>query len=118
MKRGVVTFPGAGSLYVEVPTTSQEQAHGLRGRTTLLDENGMLFLSPVDREWSMTMEGVLIPLVMLFLNDQNRITRALFASPGQRSLPTVTARTVLEVTPRWWIAKGSYETQAGIWVEK
>lgn len=116
MKRGVVTFPGA-TLRVEVPTTSQEQEHGLRGRTTLLDDNGMLFLSPTDREWAMTMEGVLVPLVMLFLDGNNRITRALFASPGQRFLPTVRARSVLEVTPRWWIAKGSYESQAGIWVE-
>lgn len=115
MKRGVITFPGS-TLYVEVPTTSQEQQYGLRGRTSLLDENGMLFLATAERQWTMTMEGVLIPLVMLGLDEQNKITRAVFANPGNR-VPPIWAKSVLEVTPRWWIKKGSFEKQAGIWVE-
>ena len=60
---------------VEVARTPEEQALGLMGRTELEPNAGMIFLMNPPQVMSMWMKNTLIPLDMVFVNEQMRIAR-------------------------------------------
>lgn len=85
---------------VEVASTHQQLERGLMGRTSMADDTGMLFILPevmVARFW---MRDTLIPLDLIFLDQDGRIIK-IHENAIPRDETTITsdfpARAVLEV---------------------
>lgn len=59
--------------WVETATTEPLWEKGLMGRTHMEDNQGMLFIFPDKRVVSFWMKDTLIPLDIIFLNDQKQV---------------------------------------------
>jgi uncharacterized membrane protein (UPF0127 family) len=108
----VVVETSAGARHavdVELARTDRERAKGLMDRTSLPEDGGMLFLFDETSVHSFWMKNTLIPLDMIFIDEDGRI-----AGIVERAEPrTLTERTVgkpsryvLEVNGGWSRARG------------
>lgn len=61
------------NLTVEIADTNEKRMHGLMYRTELADNEGMLFLFPVQKRISMWMANTPLSLDMIFINGQGEI---------------------------------------------
>jgi uncharacterized protein len=68
-----VTLPNGERLSVEVAETLDQMREGLRGRTSLGPNEAMLFVYSKPGFHQFTMEGVRIPLDMVWLDSAFRI---------------------------------------------
>ena len=73
MKRALLWLPSGFILIVEVATTPADMRRGLAGRMRLLKYQGMLFVSPHVGLARFTMQGMLLPLDMIWLGPDRRI---------------------------------------------
>jgi hypothetical protein len=108
----VVVETAAGARHavtVELARTDAERARGLMHRAALPDDRGMLFLFDETEEHPFWMKDTLLPLDMIFIDEEGRIVGVV-----ERAAPrTTTARTVgvpsrfvLEVNGGWTRARG------------
>jgi uncharacterized protein len=108
----VIVETAAGARHavrVEIARTEPERQRGLMNRTALAEDAGMLFLFDESAEHGFWMMNTLIPLDMIFIDDEGRIVGIV-----ERAEPrTTTSRTVgrashyvLEVNGGWAAAHG------------
>ena len=93
---------------VEVAKTEEEKEKGLQGRTKLGDSEGMLFdFSDEVGEVSMWMKDTLIPLDIVFIDDDEEVVHVAEGVPNSTSMITVQdVAYVLEVNSGSGIQEG------------
>lgn len=88
-------------LTAEVAQTAEAQAKGLAGRTSLAPHHGMLFLFSNSDDHTFWMKDTLIPLDILWLDNQVVIDRATLFPQEGTTVPSYTpkskANAVLEL---------------------
>lgn len=98
-----VTFPDGYAVHVEVAADPQTREQGLMYRDSLRDHSGMLFLFPRSGVYPFWMKNTLIPLDLIWIDEQKRVAHVKFdvppckADPCPSYDPEVSARYVLEV---------------------
>lgn len=108
----VVVETAAGARHavrVEVARTEPERRRGLMDRSSLPDDAGMLFLFDETAEQAFWMKDTLLPLDMIFLDDEGRVV-GIVESAAPRTLTSrsvgAPSRYVLEVNGGWSRARG------------
>jgi uncharacterized protein len=104
---------GQHRLKIEVARTMDELAYGLMKITALPDTEGMLFVSPTVRMQTFWMKDTLLPLDIVFINEQGRII-GIHSDAQPHSLHYITspqpAKAVLEIlggmAARWHLTVG------------
>lgn len=107
----VVVEPRRGGRFVvavEVARTEAERARGLMSRRSLDEAAGMLFVFEEMGDHPFWMKNTLIPLDMIFIGDDARVTGVVArATPGSlEPRSAAPSRFVLEVNGGWAEAHG------------
>ena len=98
-----IIFPDGFVVHVEVAADEATRAQGLMFRDQLPADRGMVFLFPQSGEYPFWMKNTLIPLDLIWLDDQKRIAhiardvQPCKADPCPSVPPGANARYVLEV---------------------
>ncbi len=71
---------------VEIATTPHQLSKGLGGRNSLCDNCGMLFIFPKPQILQFWMKDTLIPLDMIFIDKDKKITNIVTATVGDLSI--------------------------------
>lgn len=111
-----VVFPDGYAVRVEVVADEDTRRQGLMYRDRLPADAGMLFFFPQNGDYPFWMKNTLIPLDMIWIDDQRRIAAIAHdvppckADPCPSYPPNAEARYVLEVAAgvaaRHGLAKG------------
>lgn len=99
---------GEKEYLVEVAITQEEKETGLQGRTELSDSEGMLFdFSDDSGNVSMWMKDTLIPLDIIFINEDNEVIKVVTGEPNDET-PIIAQDTlyVLEVNKNSGVKEG------------
>lgn len=101
-------------LKVEVVQSDEERAKGLMYREELPEDQGMLFVFPVERRLSFWMRNTFIPLDIAFINTNGRVVDIQRMEPLDESKSYISdepALYALEVNAGWFkrhaLAEGS-----------
>jgi len=103
LPKSAVTLPNGAVYSVEVPQTQAERERGLMFRSSLAPRNGMLFIFPQTGPLEFWMKNTLIPLDLIWLNEQKRVVYIrpeappCKADPCPTYSPGVPSRYVLEI---------------------
>ncbi len=96
---------GTEILSVELAQNTASWAHGLMGRSTLAEGNGMLFVYPESRKLKFWMKNTTIPLSIGFFDSSHRLLNVVDMSPlTGTSYSNGYAQYALEV-PQGWFTK-------------
>lgn len=100
---------GGKRYLVEVAKTQDEKLTGLQGRTELRDSEGMLFdFSNEDGDISMWMKDTLIPLDIIFIDEDEEVISVMQGQPNSEELLTEqNVAYVLEVNQNSGIIEGN-----------
>jgi len=111
-----IVFPDNFVVQVEIAADDSVRAQGLMFRDQLAPDRGMIFLFPQSGDYPFWMKNTLIPLDMIWIDDQKRIVNVAANVPPCKAdpCPSVpaggTAKYVLEVAggvaARHGLAKG------------
>jgi len=88
------------TISVEIASTPEQRQQGLMSRTFLPENHGMLFLFEEENEEVFWMKDTLIPLDIIFIDNNKNITKIHHAVPCEKdpcSLYSGKAKYVLEV---------------------
>lgn len=107
----VVILTAAGTLpvTVELARTEPERERGLMHRTSLPPDAGMLFLFDESADHTFWMKNTLLPLDMVFIDDDGRIVGIVESAEPLTTVPRsvgAPSRYVLEVNGGWARAHG------------
>ncbi len=100
---------GRHAVRVELARTEPERRQGLMRRPSLDDDAGMLFLFDERSEHAFWMKDTLIPLDMIFVDDDGRIAGVVERAEPRTLEPRsvgAPSRYVLEVNGGWTRARG------------
>jgi len=105
LARARVAFPDTGaSVDAELARTDDENERGLMYRTSMPEDQGMLFYLGDRKVQTFWMHNTCIPLDMIFVDDDGTIVGVVESAPvlddGVRSVPCP-SRFVLEVNAGW-----------------
>ena len=98
-----ITLPDASVVHVEIASDDATRAQGLMYRDRLPEDQGMIFLFPASGEYAFWMKNTIIPLDMVWIDEQNRIVHVAHDVPPCKTEecpsypPRVSARYVLEL---------------------
>lgn len=98
-----VVFPDGHAVSVEIAADDATREQGLMYRDSLPPDTGMIFLFPASGDYPFWMKNTLIPLDMIWLDDQKKIVHIARevppckADPCPNYPPNAIARAVLEV---------------------
>jgi uncharacterized membrane protein (UPF0127 family) len=98
-----VVLPDGASIQVELATDDATRAQGLMYRDRMAEDHGMLFLFPESGDYPFWMKNTLIPLDMIWIDDQRRIVHVSSnvppckADPCPNYPPNAVAKYVLEL---------------------
>jgi hypothetical protein len=98
-----VLLPDSAAIRVELATDEATRAQGLMYRDHLADDRGMLFFFPESGDYPFWMKNTLIPLDMIWIDDQRRIAHVASnvppckADPCPNYPPNAKAKYVLEL---------------------
>jgi uncharacterized membrane protein (UPF0127 family) len=98
-----VVLPDGFAVSVEVAADDSTRTQGLMFRDRLAEDRGMLFLFPATNEYAFWMKNTLIPLDMVWLDEQQRIVHVSHDVPPCKADPCPSyppggfARSVLEL---------------------
>jgi uncharacterized protein len=102
----LTSFDGSTSVQVQVElaVTPEEQERGLMGRTTMDENEGMMFVFSEPSILSFWMKNTLIPLQILFFDAEGAFVSASEMTPCETEIcpkytSAATAKYALEVTP-------------------
>ena len=95
---------GPRVLSVEVADTPAEREYGLMRRTSMPENQGMLFVFPADSRQCMWMKDTLIPLSVAFMDAQGRIVNIADMQPQSRQIhcSAKPVRYALEMNRGWF----------------
>ena len=97
-----VTFPDGARIWVEVAADDPSREQGLMYRDRMAADRGMIFVFAANGDYPFWMKNTLIPLDMIWIDDQQRIAHIASdvppckADPCPNVPPNATARYVLE----------------------
>jgi len=98
-----IIFPDNFAVHVEIAADDPTRAQGLMFRDQLPPDRGMIFLFPESGDYPFWMKNTLIPLDMIWIDDQKRIVHVAHdvqpckADPCPSVPPGANARYVLEL---------------------
>jgi len=93
-----ITIEIAKKLFtVEVADTEEQQEEGLQNRTSLKDDEGMLFIFPKEEERSFWMKNTDILLDIIFINEDLEVTTIHEGMPNSLTMLDGVCTYVLEV---------------------
>jgi hypothetical protein len=98
-----IVLPDGATIQVELATDDATRSQGLMYRDHMADDRGMLFLFPESGEYPFWMKNTLIPLDMVWIDDQRRIAHVASnvppckADPCPNYPPNANAKYVLEL---------------------
>ena len=98
-----VVLPDGAAIQVELANDEPTRTQGLMYRDHLADDGGMLFFFPQSGEYAFWMKNTLIPLDMVWIDDQRRIVHVKSnvppckADPCPNYPPNANAKYVLEL---------------------
>jgi uncharacterized membrane protein (UPF0127 family) len=98
-----IIFPDGSAVRVEIAADPATREQGLMYRDRLADDDSMLFFFPEAGQYAFWMKNTLIPLDLLWIDDQHRIVHIAHdvppckADPCPNYPPGVNAKYVLEL---------------------
>jgi len=93
---------GGTTFRADVAQTQDERYKGLSGRSSLGEDEAMLFVFDTDKEWAMVMRKMNFPIDMIWLDVNKKVVHVVAnaqpdAEPYEVYAPDVPARYVLEI---------------------
>lgn len=98
-----IVFPDGYAVHVEIAADDPTRQQGLMYRDQLPESNGMIFMFPQPGQYPFWMKDTLIPLDMIWIDEQRRIVHVKTAVPPCHGdpcpsyPPQAVAKYVLEV---------------------